>query len=284
MSSTTFRALALCVLTSLASAQITKAPLSPRLKLEQQIGLAQVTLDYGRPGVKGREIFGALEPYGKVWRTGANSGTKIGFDREVRFGDELVPAGLYGLYTIPEKKSWTVILNRNTKLWGAGGYDPAQDQLRIVVPVEKRKELQETLAIDFEGFHANGGDLVISWEHVRVRVPVFVDSDEEVLAEIDEKVRTAEGEVSAQSYFDAAMFLYEKDRDLEDAIVWMDRSVELRPNAFWQRYYLAELSHHMGDDETAKEAARKALEQAKQSRGGDFGYVAKCELLLARLR
>ena len=189
MQTALFRLLTLSLLALPTVAQIQKAPLSPRARVEQQLGLAQVTLDYGRPGVKGRTIFGALEPYGRVWRTGANASTKLGFDREVRFGDQLVPAGTYGLYTIPERKSWTIILNRNAKLWGAGGYDPAQDQVRIEVPIERRKELQETLSIDFEGFHANGGDLVISWEKTRVRVPLFVDSDEQVLTAIDEKVR-----------------------------------------------------------------------------------------------
>ena len=276
--------LALLALPLLPAAQIKKAPLSPRARLEQQVGLATVTLDYGRPGVKGREIFGALEPWGKVWRTGANASTRIGFDRAVQVGGQDVPAGTYGLYTIPGKERWTLILNRDATLWGAGGYDPAKDQLRLELTPERLPQPRETLTLDFEGFHANGADFVFAWEHVRLRVPVFVDTDEEVLAEIDAKVRGAEGEVGAQTYFDAAMFLYEKRRDLDEAFEWMARSVELRPQAFWQRYYLAELAHHLGETDLAREEAATARDHARASASGDFGYVAKCELLLARLR
>lgn len=284
MSSILIRVLALTLLTFTATAQIQTAPLSPRSKVQQQVGLANVSLDYGRPGVKGRKIFGELLPYGKVWRTGANASTKVRFDRDLRFGDELVPAGTYGLYTIPDEKSWTVILHRKAKLWGAGGYDPANDQLRIEVPLEKSPELRETLTIDFQSFHANGADLVLTFEHARIRVPLFVDTDQEVLAEIDEKVRKAKGEVSAQTYFDAAMFLYEKKRDLQDALAWFKRAVELNPTAYWQRYYLAELSYQLGDTVFAEEAVNEALRYAKASRAGDHGYITKCQLLLAKLR
>ncbi|MEM9379999.1 MAG: DUF2911 domain-containing protein [Planctomycetota bacterium] len=263
-----------------AAAQIRKPSLSPRSVVQQDVGLARATVDYGRPGVKGRTIFGALEPYGKVWRTGANQSTKLTFDRAVTFGGEALPAGTYGLYTIPNASSWTVILSKNSTRWGAGGYDPAEDQLRVQVAPETLGDLRETLTIEFESFHMNGATLVIAWERTRVRVPVFVDSDEEILASIDERVRTAEGEVSAQSYFDAAMFLYAKDRDLDEATAWMAKATELQPRAFWMTYYRAELAHYRGNDALARRAATDALASARGSKGGDFGYVAKCELLL----
>ena len=263
-------------------AQIKKAPLSPRGQLQQQAGLAQISIDYGRPGVKGREIFGALEPYGRVWRTGANACTKITFDRSVQLGGEEVPAGTYGLFTIPEKKRWTFILNKNAKLWGAGGYDPAQDQLRLELKPEKLKASTETLTIDLEGFHANGAELTIAWEKVRIRVPVFVDSDAEVFAEIDSKVRKSKGKVSAQSYFDAAMFLYEKNEKLAEAAKWMEQAVKGSPQAFWMVYYKAELASVRGKKKEARSAAERALSMAESSRA-DYGYAAKSRLLLKKL-
>ena len=271
------------LLTLPITGQITKAPLSPRVQTQQQVGLANVSLDYSRPGVKGRTIFGELEPYGMVWRTGANSSTKITFDRDVKVADVDVPAGTYGLYTVPEKKTWTFILNKNSKLWGAGGYDPAMDQLRVQVDATKLTDLRETLRIDFEGFHAHGADLVVEWEHARLSVPVYVDTNAATLAEIDEKVRNAQGEISGGTYFDAAMYLYEQDRDLDDATAWIAKAVAMSPNAFWVAYYQGEIALHTGDLKLAKAATSKALAMAKASERGDFGYVAKSELLLKRI-
>ena len=277
-------AFSLASLAGVSQAQITKAPLSPRAQVHQQIGLVEVDVDYSRPSVRGRKIFGELEPFGSLWRTGANACTTIAFSGDVTLADQDVPAGKYSLFTIPDEKSWTVVLNKNVKLWGAGGYDPAEDLVRFEVPVQRLGDLRESFTIDFGGFHANGGDLVLSWEHTRVRVPVFVDSDERVLAEIDEKVRKAEGEVSAQTYFDAGMFLYEKQLDLKDAAAWIDKAVELSPSSFWMAYYQAELAHVLGDAAKAKRCAASALDLAKQSRVGAFGYDVKCELLLAKLK
>jgi len=275
--------LALVALTLPTLGQINKPPASPRARLRQQVGLANVELDYGRPGGKGREIFGSLEPYGRVWRTGANASTKITFDRTVQFAGESVPPGTYALYTIPDEQRWTVILSKNTQLWGAGGYDPAQDLLRINVPVLLFTEQQETLCIDFERFHANGADLYIRWADVKIRVPVFVDTDEEILKEIDEKLLGDASDISAQTYFDAAMFFYEKQLDLAQASEWMDAAIELSPTSFWVIYFRAELALSVGDTELAAQRANQALKLATESKAGDFGYIAKSRLLLARL-
>lgn len=273
----------LLLFAALPQAQITKAPASPRARLTQQVGLTEISLDYGRPGVKGRQIFGGLEPYGRVWRTGANASTKIRFEDPVQFAGRDVPAGTYGLYTIPQAKTWTVILSRDADLWGAGGYDPVNDQLRVEVPVQALPAVQESLKLDFDGFHANGADLVIAWEKVQVRVPVFVDTDARVYAEIDEKIRESGGQVSAQTYFDAGMFYYEKNTDLPQAAAWMEQAIELSPQAFWMVYMRAELAHAMGDTEAARTGAQRAHEMAKASERGDFGYIARSKLLLDKL-
>lgn len=273
---------ALFLFAGLASAQIDKPSLSPRGRLAQELSLVRATIDYGRPSKRGRDIFGSLEPFGRVWRTGANQCTTLALTGDVKIGTQAVPAGTYSLFTIPGKKSWTFILNRNPKLWGAGGYDPALDLLRFDVKPERTKDTTETLTIDFSGFHANGADLTIRWDRTQIRVPVFVDVDEQVLTQIDERVRKAKGKVKAQSYFDAAMFLYQKDRDLKDAAAWMKRAVAGNPNAFWFAYYQAELAHHMKDKKTARASAERALAMAKKS-AADYGYIAKCELLLKKL-
>ena len=251
--------------------------------MEQYVGLAKVSLTYGQPSKQGRQIFGGLIPYGKIWRTGANSSTKISFDREVKLADQVVPAGDYGLYTIPGEKQWTIIIHKNNKLWGAGGYQDGNDLLRFEVPSQKLNDLVESLTIRFEGFHANGANLVIAWENTKVSFPVFVDSDATILAEIDEKLVNNTGKISAQTYFDAAQFYFHKNMKLDLAVTWFDKAIELSPRAFWYVYYRGEIAFEMGDYKNAKKYTEQCLAAAQKSPSSDFGYIGKCDLLLAKI-
>lgn len=279
-----FLSLGLIIITISLQAQITKASLSPQIKIEQNVGLAKITLQYGRPGAKDRPIFGALIPYGKVWRTGANSSTKLTIDKDVSFNGNKIPAGTYGLYSIPNKTEWTIIIHKNEKLWGAGNYNEANDLLRFKVPVINLKDYQETLSVNFENFNANGADLTIEWENSKVSIPIFVDSDALVFQQIEDKLIKGTGEITAQTYFDAASFYYEKDRDLQTAVKWFDKAIELRPSAFWFTYYRAEIAYKLEDYATAKTYANTSLESAKASKSGDYGYIAKNELLLKKIK
>lgn len=279
-----FLSLGLIIITISLQAQITKASLSPQIKIEQNVGLAKITLQYGRPGAKDRPIFGALIPYGKVWRTGANSSTKLTIDKDVSFNGNKIPAGTYGLYSIPNKTEWTIIIHKNEKLWGAGNYNEANDLLRFKVPVINLKDYQETLSVNFENFNANGADLTIEWENSKVSIPIFVDSDALVFQQIEDKLIKGTGEITAQTYFDAASFYYEKDRDLQTAVKWFDKAIELRPSAFWFTYYRAEIAYKLKDYATAKTYANTSLESAKASKSGDYGYIAKNELLLKKIK
>lgn len=266
-----------------ANAQITKPSLSPKISKSSQIGLANVTLEYGQPNANDRTIFGALIPYGKLWRTGANASTKFSTDRDIVVNTQHIPAGMYALYTIPNKESWTIVIHKNTKLWGAGNYDAKDDLVRFEVPIINAKDYQETLDIRFEGFHADGGDMVIAWERTKVRIPIHVDSDALIMAEIKEKLFNTKDEIKAQTYFDAAQYYYHKNVDLEQAASWFDKAIELRPSAFWFVYYRAELAHAMQQDTMALKLANQSLEMAKKSASGDYGYIAKCELLKAQI-
>ena len=266
------------------NAQIKKPNLSPRIKSEHQVGLANITLQYGQPNKQGRVIFGKLIPYEKLWRTGANSSTKITIDREVSLANNKIPKGTYGLYSIPGKKEWTIIIHKNSRLWGAGGYKQENDLIRFKVPVTKLEDTVETFTIYFEGFNANGGNMVIAWENTKISIPVFVDSDANILKEIDEKINNATSKVSPQTYFDAALFYYEKKIQLKKANQWFDKAIELRPNAYWYVYYKAELAYYLKDYKTAKTFAQKSLDAAKKSPSSDFGYIAKNELLLEKIK
>jgi hypothetical protein len=143
---------------------------SPRQQVEQQFSMSKITIDYGRPGVKGRKIFGELVPYGQVWRAGANSSTKITFGQSVNFGGKIVPAGTYGLFIIPTEKEWKVILNKDFQQWGAYTYDPKQDVVEVMVPVNKLADKQEWFEITLNPTDENSANLVLKWDFAQAEV------------------------------------------------------------------------------------------------------------------
>ncbi|MEC5394408.1 DUF2911 domain-containing protein [Bergeyella sp. RCAD1439] len=145
---------------------------SPRVKTEQQFSISKIIVDYGRPGVKGRTVFGGLVPYGKVWRAGANASTKITFGQAVDFGGQEVSAGTYGLFIIPEEKEWTLVLNKDFQQWGAYAYDEKQDVVRVKVPVRRLDALQEWFTIEVEPSGEHAVELVMAWERSSVGVSV----------------------------------------------------------------------------------------------------------------
>lgn len=266
------------------SSQIHKPSLSPRIQTTQHVGLAKVELDYGQPNAQGRKIFGGLIPFGKVWRTGANASTKLKIDSDVLINNTPLSKGEYALYTIPNKESWTIILSKNTQLWGSSGYDSTDDVLRVQSTVNYTQDFLETFTIHFENFNTNGGDLVIAWEHSKIVLPVYVNSDELIFAEIKDKLIDSKTKANAQTHFDAAQFYYHKKKDLELAMLWFNEAIKQKPSAFWYVYYKAELAFYLGDYKTAKTEINTCLLAAKKSPYGDFGYIGKCELMLEKLK
>lgn len=163
---------ALLAISVSAYSQFTIPAASPRQKVEQQFSMSKITVDYGRPGVKGRKIFGELVPFGKVWRAGANSSTKLTFEQSVTFGGKTVPAGTYGLFVIPTEKEWKIILNKDAQQWGAYEYDEKLNVIDIVVPVQKLSEKQEWFAIELNPLDDSSLDLVMKWDLTKVTVPL----------------------------------------------------------------------------------------------------------------
>lgn len=161
---------------------------SPRQKVEQQFSMSKISIDYGRPGVKGRKIFGELVPYNQVWRAGANSSTKITFGQSVNFGGKVVPAGTYGLFIVPTEKDWKVILNKDFQQWGAYTYDPKQDVVDITVPVNKLADKQEWFEITLNPTDENSGNLVIKWDMVQAEV-ALKPAKPEAVTKIAEKLK-----------------------------------------------------------------------------------------------
>ncbi len=149
-----------------------KAPLSPPAKAETTINGKKISVDYSRPSMRGRKIMGALVPYDKVWRTGANSATTLNTESDLDIGGAKVPKGTYTLYTWPAEGTWKLIINKQTGQWGTE-YDQAQDLARVDLKKETLKTPVETFAISFAPLKGeSGANLILEWENTRLSVPV----------------------------------------------------------------------------------------------------------------
>ncbi|MFN0008913.1 MAG: DUF2911 domain-containing protein [Planctomycetota bacterium] len=254
---------------------------SPGATLKQRVGLTDFEIAYSRPSVKGRKIFGGLVPFGEVWRTGANAATKLTFSTDVGFEGQLVPAGSYALVTIPGEKEWTVILSKVTGEWGAYAYDEKNDQLRVKVKPVALPELVETMTIDLGALRDDAATLTIAWE--KTRVPVKLETD--LVESLKEKIATAMAGDGKKPYFQAAMFYYEHDLDLKQALAWIDEAIKEKPDAVWMVYRKGLIQAKAGDKKGALASAQAALEMAKKA-GGSLGaeYTRLSESLIASVK
>lgn len=159
---------------------------SPRQTLVQQLSISSITVDYGRPAVKGRTVFGDLVPYNKVWRAGANGTTKITFGQDFIFGGKTIKKGSYGLFIIPKNKEWEVILNSDAEGWGAYAYDEKKNVISTTLPVISLKETQEWFKIDFENLTEEQVMMSITWDKSKILIPIMVAKPEQISKIIDQ--------------------------------------------------------------------------------------------------
>jgi len=253
---------------------------SPAALVREQVGLTTVEVEYSRPGVKGRKIFGGLVPYDEVWRTGANAATKVTFSTDVNFGGKQVAAGSYGLFTIPGKREWTVILNKITEQWGSYSYDESNDLVRVKAAPQTLGEPVETMSIALHGIRDNAANFAISWEATRVSIPIQTNLVEVLVPQI--KAAMA-GDGNQKPYLASAMFYYEHDVDLMQAIEWIDVALEAQPEAVWILYRKGLILSKLGEHEAAIDTANQTIDQAKKL-GGELGseYTRLGEELINR--
>jgi hypothetical protein len=168
-------AMSFCLLAAVATAEeAKKAPLSPTVKSAATIGGKKIEVNYSAPSARGRVIMGELVPYGKIWRTGANAATTLTTATDLMIGSLHVPAGTYSVFTIPGESEWTLVLSKQSGLWGSNGYDDKQDVGRVPMSVKKLSAPVETLAIDVKPTNDSKGTLSLRWENVEASVPVMV--------------------------------------------------------------------------------------------------------------
>lgn len=260
--------------------QIQMPQASPSAQISQKVGLTDVTVEYSRPSTKGRKIFGELVPFGEVWRTGANAATLITFSTDVTIERNPLPKGTYALYAIPGKDEWTIILSKNTKLWGSVGYNQEEDVFRFRVKPGKTGQKYETMEISFVDMTDTGASLSVKWENTRVKFRIETEVDEIVMAEIKAMVIDKEPE-NPGLYYQAANYYFTTGKDLNTALEWINKSVESDPK-YWTMHLKAKIELALGMKKEAVESAKKSIEMAKEAKNQD--YVSLNERLIKSIK
>lgn len=253
-----------------APAKVAAPQPSPAATINQVVGLTNFTVSYSRPGMKGRTIFGDLVPYDKLWRTGANANTTVAFDTEITIGETTVPAGKYALFSKPGKSEWEIMLYSKNDNWGA----PKELDASLIVATATVKAEQmpmpvESFMIIFDELTNTSGTLGILWENTYVGLPFTVPTDKAVMASID---KVMAGEPNERAYFDAAVYYLTEDKDINQAVVWIDKAIDLGKEdpKFWMLRQQSLIHAKAGKTETAIAAAKQSLELAKKAGNDDY--------------
>jgi len=262
----------LAVLCFVATAQVQTPSASPSASVSTVVGLTDVKIDYSRPSAKGRKIFGEgadfLTPYGSIWRTGANSGTKITFGDDVKVEGIAVPKGEYLIFTWPGATEWTVSIYKDIKLGGnTDGYDKAQEAANFKVKSEKLAEKVETFTINITDISGDSktAKVQLAWENTSVKFSIGVDYDAKVMKSIE-----ASTKVNPNNYFNAAVYYYENGKDMKQALEWVNKAAEANPTAFWILYQKARIQKANGDKAGAMATSTASLAEAKKANNRDY--------------
>jgi DUF2911 family protein/tetratricopeptide repeat protein len=269
--------LAFTIACSVNSQSIKMPPPSPPQTIKQDFGISSIELSYSRPGVKGRKVFGDLVPYGAVWRTGANDATTIDFAEDVTIGTTKVPAGKYGLLTIPDKDSWTIIITKQTDVTNPANYKQESDVVRVTAKPMTMKDKMETFTMQFANVKSSTCELQIMWENTAVSLPISSDVETVVMKEIDDAMNK-----DNRPYFQAALYYLNNGKDLNQAVAWFDKAIAQQPDGYWIYHQKANALAKLGKKDEAKATAQKSIELAKQANNSD--YVRLNEKLLEQLK
>lgn len=273
-----FLGLAALAVFNFTQAQGLKTPsASTSQTVKQEFGLGSIELSYSRPNTKGRTIFGDLVPFGAVWRTGANTATTLTFSEEVIIGGKKIPAGKYGLLSIPGAAEWTIIITKQLDVTSPSAYKQEMDVVRVTAPTVAMPYSVESFMIFFENVSTNSLELMMIWEKTAVSLPIKVDIDSKIMAQIDNLMNT-----DNKPYFNAAMYYIDNNKDLNKAAGWLEQATTQTPNAYWVWYQKARCLALLGKKAEAMTASVKSLELAKAGKNPD--YVILNEKLQSTLK
>lgn len=269
----------ICILSFVpfVGAQVQTPQPSPHSKIEQVVGLTNVSVEYSRPGVKERTIFGDLIPYGELWRTGANENTKITFSDDVVINGETLKKGTYAIYTKPGKNSWEVLFYEDTDNWGV----PKEwDEKKVVLQTEVKSVTLpfkvETFTLMFDNLKNNSATLNFVWENTAVSFDFQVPTEEKTMKSIE---TTMKGEPTANDYYAAASYYFSEGKNLEQALEWMQSAVKMMDNP---PYYILRnkslLEAKLGMKDAAIKSAQQSLKAAQKAEATHYIEMNKASL------
>lgn len=258
------------------NAQIQTPAPSPGSTLMQKVGLTDVTVEYSRPAMRGRTIFGDLVPYGKVWRTGANARTKVSFSNDVTIGGKTLKAGSYAIFTIPQASKWEVIFY--TEYQGGGApqaIDESKVAARVISDVYPMEMDVQSFTITIDDVTSSSAVIGILWEKTYVPVPFSVPTDKAVMASIE----SALSGPSAGDYYAAAAYMHSEGKDASKAKMWIDKAMSMMDKpAFWQLRQQSLIYAAAGDIKGAIAIAKKSLAASEEAKNADYIKMNKDSL------
>ena len=267
-------ALAITAFSLTTQAQLKTPAPSPLQSIKQNFALSEIGIEYSRPSAKGRVIFGDVVPFGKIWRTGANSATKITFGEDVKVEGQNVAAGTYALYSIPNKDNWELMLYKDLALGGnTGEYKKENELMRFSVKPSSLTEKVETFEINVANISSSSSNIELRWENTRVSFNVVADIDTKIMKNIEKNVIN-----DSRPYYQAASYYYENNKDLKLALEWADKAASQNPKAYWVLLLKAKIQAKSNDKKGAAATAAQVVTLAKEDQ--DDAYVKMAEQII----
>lgn len=279
MSFNTIKSLTLVLIILLGSnaiAQQLKVPAaSPTQTVKQAFGISEITIEYSRPGVKGRVVFGEVVPFGKIWRTGANSTTKITFGDDVKIEGVDVKAGTYGFYTIPNADSWEIMLYKDLTLGGnVANYKTENEVIRVKVKPTTLANKVETFTMGLADITSTTANIELTWENTRVAISVVTEIDSKIMKTIESTIVQ-----DTRPFYQAANYYYENNKDLKQALEWTEKAIVANPKAFWVVLLKAKIQLKLNDKKGAIVTANQVIIMATTDK--DDSFIKQAEKLIA---
>ncbi len=241
---------------------------SPGAEVAQTVGLTNIRITYHRPAVNERTIWGGLVPWGQVWRTGANENTLISFSHDVKVEGQALPAGTYGLHTLPGEEEWQIIFSHDNTAWGSFSYDQSRDALRVTVQPQEG-EHQERMLFTFDQPDNDSVTVALRWEKLRVPFRVEVDTPALVLASIRDQLKGL-SQFTWIGWNQAATYCLQNDLNLEEALGWTDNSIQAEER-FDNLSTKAQILAKLDRDEESAQVLAHALEVASPLQMHGYG-------------
>jgi hypothetical protein len=271
--------LAVVAATGITNAQQLKVPApSPLQTIDQAFALSNIKIEYSRPSVKGRTIYGDVVPFGKVWRTGANAATKITFGEAVKVDGNALPAGTYAIYTIPNADSWDMMFYKDLNLAGnVADYKAENEVLKIKLKPTAMATKTETMTFNVADVTSSSANVELIWDKTKVAFNVTADIDSKIMKDIDVALAA-----DTRPYFQAASYYYENNKDINQALTWVNKAIEANPKAFYMWHLKAKIQAKLKDTKGAMESAEKSIVLSKEAKNDD--YVKMNEKLIQELK